>query len=75
MSRSGLCPAPGTPRVGNGSDSMANRLLTWLTGKNTEASRAYDFIAEPPIWQRGWFILTMIFLVVIFGLLLLMYWK
>ncbi len=44
---------------------MTKRVIAWLTGKNPDLARAYDFIAEPPIWRKGWFLLLIIAIVIV----------
>ena len=34
---------------------MAHPWVAWFMGRDEDASRSYDFIAERPVWKTWWF--------------------
>ncbi|HOX35704.1 MAG TPA: hypothetical protein PLO06_08435 [Methanoregulaceae archaeon] len=40
--------------------AVSHPLFAWLAGNDEEASRAYDFIAQPPFWRTRWFLVLLV---------------
>lgn len=39
---------------------MTHPWIAWLIGRDEDASRSYDFIAERPFWKTRWFLICIV---------------